>query len=161
MKITGSNIKYFESGFLAINFTGGTASTNGKAVIGLNSVSLSYTNNTQKIGTFDLNFDELTVNTTSEWSIDAGGIYLSVSGESYTNHSGNTRVNGGATSKELLTAVKSKLATCHVWLKIADNHYEHGDVLINDFTIDMSEPGAPIEFQMSLTGSGSLTTTAS
>lgn len=157
--IQASDIKYYESGFLAINLTGGTSSTNGRAIIGLNNVSLSYQNNTADVATFDLNFNILKVNTTSEWFISASGLYLNVSGESYSIHSGNTRVHGGISSKELLGAVKAKLATCHVWLKIADNHFEHGNVVVNSFEITAGAPGEPLEFSLELTGSGALTTT--
>jgi len=154
--LSNTDPRYFENGFIVFNSTGGTS--NGKILLGLQNVELSYQNNTTDLATFDLNFNILKVRTTSEWSCTASGYYLTVSGESYSIHSGNTHVNGGTGTKELFAAAKSTSTNAHVWLKLADNHYEHGNVIIESISVSAGNPGDPMEFSISFQGSGPLTT---
>jgi hypothetical protein len=160
--LSASDINYAEGAFLAINLTGGTNATNGQALIGLSSWDFSYVNNTADVSTFDLNNNILKVNTTSEWAMSCSGNYLRVSGESYiVRHSGDTRVNGGISTKELLKAVKDKVTTAKLFIRFGPNHYEQGNCVINSISISASAPGEPMEFSLEISGSGALTTSNS
>jgi hypothetical protein len=153
MAFSASDIKYFENGVLILNLTGGT--THGKGILGLTSIDFKYSVDTIEVSAFDLNRNVLKIPNKKTWSISCEGLFLTLSGDTYLPSSGDTKVTGGISSKELMQAVKLAATTNQIILKVGPNHYEKGNVLLSDFSFKASSNEA-ITFSLQLDGSGDL-----
>ncbi|HYG03018.1 MAG TPA: hypothetical protein VD927_11280 [Chryseosolibacter sp.] len=157
MAIQSSDLKYFDgsNGFLVVA-TGGTASTGGTIVMGLQNISFSYEVDTTTITVFENDFVEMVAPTYKRFSMEASGIFLDITNEAYHPASGSSYVVGATSGAQLLELIKQRSTSIKVFLKMGANNYQSGTALLTSFSAS-ADAGNPWSFDISLQGTSDLT----
>lgn len=150
MAIPVSNFKYFEAGFLTIG-----SSTNNPYVIGLTDISLDFSYETEDTLTFESNRAIQKTLTTSSFTASASGKWTNLSGETYFQNSGQTRVVGGQGADAILEAAKAGATNLVMTLKLDTNNYQTASVVITSFSVSATA-GSQMEYSFELAGTSEL-----
>lgn len=152
-----SDIKYFENGFLVIG-TGSTA-TSGKGVLGLQSISLSYTVDVEEVTIFDNNFTKIFTPTYKSWTASASGMFMSLVTETHPQ-SGDTKFVGATNASLLLEQIKTRSTDLKAFFKIDSSNYQGGTCIITSYELS-ADAGSPMSFSIELQGTSDLTKSTS
>ena len=159
-KYTGDALASGRLGFLSIDIPG-TGSTSGKFLYGCQNISMSASKDVATVSTFELNGSKITRSTGRNYEISIDGLYLqsSISGETYTMFSGDSRVVGGTSPAAILAAFIADY-TSKVYWKIGTGIYLTFSGVITAHDISTSEAD-PTTFSLTFTVNGDPTISAS
>lgn len=152
-KYTGDALQSGRQGFLSIDLPG-TGSTGGLFLYGCQNISMSASKDMATVSTFELNGSKIQRSTGRNYELSIDGLYLksSISGETYTAFSADSRVIGGTSPVAILQAFINEY-TSKVYWKLGEGIYLIFSGVITAHDISTSEAD-PTSFSLTFTVNG-------